>query len=117
MGQGNGFPDTDRAPLEVLRDPGRGEAGSGLLPQVPGDLKGISLSLQILRELKALVWIFLVQNIPEVAYLFYLLYTVRGLLAGWRIPFHVLLEGSLVPEMPPGALFLMPSLRAFWGPS
>ncbi|XP_056651990.1 uncharacterized protein LOC103097840 isoform X3 [Monodelphis domestica] len=32
--------------------------------------------LKILRELKALVWIFLVQNVPEVAYLFYLLYTV-----------------------------------------
>ncbi|XP_072464659.1 uncharacterized protein [Notamacropus eugenii] len=30
----------------------------------------------ILRELKALVWIFLIQNIPEVAYLFYLLYTI-----------------------------------------
>uniref|UniRef100_A0A4X2M3R2 DUF7789 domain-containing protein n=1 Tax=Vombatus ursinus TaxID=29139 RepID=A0A4X2M3R2_VOMUR len=32
--------------------------------------------LAILRELKALVWIFLVQNVPEVAYLFYLLYTI-----------------------------------------
>ncbi|XP_072464658.1 uncharacterized protein [Notamacropus eugenii] len=32
--------------------------------------------LAILRELKALVWIFLIQNIPEVAYLFYLLYTI-----------------------------------------
>uniref|UniRef100_A0A7N4PXJ1 DUF7789 domain-containing protein n=1 Tax=Sarcophilus harrisii TaxID=9305 RepID=A0A7N4PXJ1_SARHA len=32
--------------------------------------------LAILRELKVLVWIFLVQNVPEVAYLFYLLYTI-----------------------------------------
>ncbi|KAM6045695.1 uncharacterized protein LJ206_018290 isoform 6-T6 [Theristicus caerulescens] len=32
--------------------------------------------LKILKELKPLVWIFLTQNIPEVAYLIYLLYTV-----------------------------------------
>ncbi|XP_061868673.1 uncharacterized protein LOC104551141 isoform X3 [Colius striatus] len=34
------------------------------------------LQAQILKELKPLVWIFLGQNIPEVAYLIYLLYTV-----------------------------------------
>lgn len=32
--------------------------------------------LQILKELKPLVWIFLSQNIPEVANLIYLLYMV-----------------------------------------
>ncbi|XP_068934463.1 uncharacterized protein [Petaurus breviceps papuanus] len=37
--------------------------------------KGLTRSW-ILRELKVLVWIFLVQNVPEVAYLFYLLYTI-----------------------------------------
>ncbi|XP_050178679.1 uncharacterized protein LOC126643929 [Myiozetetes cayanensis] len=30
----------------------------------------------ILKELKALVWVFLLQNVPEVVYLLYLLYTV-----------------------------------------
>nr|XP_026654994.1 uncharacterized protein LOC106630332 [Zonotrichia albicollis] len=30
----------------------------------------------ILKELKPLVWVFLVQNVPEVLYLIYLLYTV-----------------------------------------
>lgn len=34
------------------------------------------LILQILKELKPLVWIFLSQNVPEVVYLIYLLYTV-----------------------------------------
>ncbi|XP_006259343.2 uncharacterized protein LOC102570460 isoform X3 [Alligator mississippiensis] len=34
------------------------------------------LQAQILKELKPLVWIFLSQNLPEVAYLIYLLYTV-----------------------------------------
>uniref|UniRef100_A0A8C9NZ80 DUF7789 domain-containing protein n=1 Tax=Serinus canaria TaxID=9135 RepID=A0A8C9NZ80_SERCA len=32
--------------------------------------------IAILKELKPLVWIFLVQNVPEVVYLIYLLYTV-----------------------------------------
>uniref|UniRef100_U3K447 DUF7789 domain-containing protein n=1 Tax=Ficedula albicollis TaxID=59894 RepID=U3K447_FICAL len=32
----------------------------------------------ILKELKPLVWVFLIQNVPEVVYLIYLLYTVRG---------------------------------------
>ncbi|XP_029433766.1 uncharacterized protein LOC115076440 isoform X2 [Rhinatrema bivittatum] len=32
--------------------------------------------MAILKELKVLVWIFLLQNLPEVAYLIYLLYTV-----------------------------------------
>lgn len=36
----------------------------------------ISFFLQILKELKPLVWIFLSQNVPEVAYLIYLLYMV-----------------------------------------
>ncbi|XP_030918384.1 uncharacterized protein LOC102037287 isoform X2 [Geospiza fortis] len=30
----------------------------------------------ILKELKPLVWVFLIQNVPEVVYLIYLLYTV-----------------------------------------
>nr|XP_054503759.1 uncharacterized protein LOC129129739 isoform X3 [Agelaius phoeniceus] len=34
------------------------------------------LQAQILKELKPLVWVFLVQNVPEVVYLIYLLYTV-----------------------------------------
>ncbi|KAM9039140.1 uncharacterized protein ACOB8E_020606 isoform 4-T4 [Sarcophilus harrisii] len=45
----------------------------------------------ILRELKVLVWIFLVQNVPEVAYLFYLLYTQSlgpGQLVHWRSGGH-----------------------------
>ncbi|XP_031817431.1 uncharacterized protein LOC116422641 [Sarcophilus harrisii] len=47
--------------------------------------------LAILRELKVLVWIFLVQNVPEVAYLFYLLYTQSlgpGQLVHWRSGGH-----------------------------
>ncbi|XP_038016005.1 uncharacterized protein LOC119710697 isoform X2 [Motacilla alba alba] len=32
--------------------------------------------LKILKELKPLVWVFLIQNVPEVVYLVYLLYTV-----------------------------------------
>ncbi|XP_027584505.1 uncharacterized protein LOC113991936 isoform X2 [Pipra filicauda] len=32
--------------------------------------------IAILKELKPLVWIFLIQNVPEVVYLIYLLYTV-----------------------------------------
>ncbi|XP_068027986.1 uncharacterized protein [Anomalospiza imberbis] len=34
------------------------------------------LQAQILKELKPLVWVFLIQNVPEVVYLIYLLYTV-----------------------------------------
>ncbi|PIO30917.1 hypothetical protein AB205_0141150, partial [Aquarana catesbeiana] len=34
------------------------------------------LFIQIIKELKPLVWIFLLQNLPEVAYLIYLLYKV-----------------------------------------
>ncbi|KAM6045693.1 uncharacterized protein LJ206_018290 isoform 4-T4 [Theristicus caerulescens] len=45
--------------------------------------------LKILKELKPLVWIFLTQNIPEVAYLIYLLYTC-----------FLPMEGS-TPEHPP----------------
>nr|XP_033778241.1 uncharacterized protein LOC117349189 [Geotrypetes seraphini] len=39
-------------------------------------LKVVSGIMAILREVKSLVWIFLLQNLPEVAYLIYLLYRV-----------------------------------------
>lgn len=38
------------------------------------------LFIQILKELKPLVWIFLLQNLPEVAYLIYLLYKVPNVI-------------------------------------
>ncbi|XP_030041654.1 uncharacterized protein LOC115458990 isoform X2 [Microcaecilia unicolor] len=41
-------------------------------------LKVVIGIMAILKELKALVWIFLLQNLPEVAYLIYLLYTVMN---------------------------------------
>ncbi|OCT72643.1 uncharacterized protein LOC108696549 [Xenopus laevis] len=40
--------------------------------------------IAILKELKPLVWIFLLQNIPEIAYLVYLIYTV---VTEWAQPF------------------------------
>ncbi|XP_026718296.1 uncharacterized protein LOC113487744 isoform X2 [Athene cunicularia] len=64
--------------------------------------------IAILKELKPLVWIFLSQNVPEVVYLIYLLYTVirpTYLLdtgaRGWRPPLH-----SWIPGPQTGASFL-----------
>lgn len=33
--------------------------------------------LQVLKEVKVLVWIFVMQNVPEVAFFVYLMYKVR----------------------------------------
>ncbi|XP_053137471.1 uncharacterized protein LOC128338707 isoform X4 [Hemicordylus capensis] len=51
------------------------------------------LQAQILKELKPLAWIFLSQNIPEVAYLAYLLYTVT---VKWGQGDSYVLEAALI---------------------
>ncbi|KAM9217713.1 uncharacterized protein RG961_010831 isoform 1-T1 [Leptosomus discolor] len=79
--------------------------------------------IAILKELKPLVWIFLSQNVPEVAYLIYLLYTVihpTYLLnsgeQGWRPPLHYWMLGPkircLIPEHTPSSQLLLESLTA-----
>lgn len=40
-------------------------------------------ALQVLKEMRVLVWIFVMQNLPEVAFLVYLMYKVRPFLSGW----------------------------------
>lgn len=81
------------------------------------------LILQILKELKPLVWIFLGQNIPEVVYLIYLLYTVihqtyllNNREQGWRPPLHYWILGPktwcLIPERTPLLQLLLESMRA-----
>ncbi|XP_019396851.1 PREDICTED: uncharacterized protein LOC109314259 isoform X4 [Crocodylus porosus] len=51
------------------------------------------LQAQILKELKPLVWIFLSQNLPEVAYLIYLLYTV---IREWGLGSSYALEAAVI---------------------
>lgn len=81
------------------------------------------LILQILKELKPLVWIFLSQNVPEVVYLIYLLYTVihqTYLLnngeRGWRPPLRYWILGPktwcLIPAHTPLWQLLLESMRA-----
>lgn len=44
--------------------------------------KHILSILQVLKEVKVLVWIFVIQNLPEVAFFVYLMYKVRPFFNG-----------------------------------
>ncbi|POI35614.1 hypothetical protein CIB84_000632 [Bambusicola thoracicus] len=87
------------------------------------DLYISGLILQILKELKPLVWIFLCQNVPEVVFLIYLLYTVihqtylldngeqgwKPLLCYWIL---VCKTWYLIPEHTPSLQLTLESVRA-----
>lgn len=67
-----------------------GRECSCFCPGYPGErppqtrvLVPLPSALQVLKEMRVLVWIFVMQNLPEVAFLVYLMYKVRPFLGGW----------------------------------
>lgn len=80
----------------------RWRANAAFLEYIAVTSKAVShLVLQILKELKPLVWVFVIQNVPEVVYLIYLLYTVRGARLG--SPPHPPQGPEVLPHPSPAA--------------